>query len=206
MVKHISNNDVTFPVNLRKKTQSQNPFETNVKRYFMKNVIRIFVIALVGLTLASNVTAQVSATANASVTIISPLTISKVDDMNFGNVAIVSNAAGSVTLTTTSTRTWLGGAAGVATTAGVIKAAKFNIGGADGYVVSITLPVSCTVTSSGNNMTVDNFVSNPASGFTFITGNPALLYVGATVHTAAGGQPVGLYTTATPFTVTLSYN
>ena len=54
-------------------------------------------------------------------------------------------------------------------------------------------------------MTVNTFVSNPpVPSFIFPTGGIATLLVGATLNTLAG-QPVGLYVSATPFTVTVSY-
>jgi len=174
----------------------------------MKNVIRFTGIALVLVTLSLNVIAQivtVSTTATATANIIAPLTIDKVEDMNFGNVAVQNATTGVVMLATDNTRTSTGGASPVYTAPGVVKAAAFDLTGSDGYVTLIALPATCNVTSGANSMLVNNFVSNPATpSFIFPTGGTATLLVGATLNTAAG-QPVGLYVSPTAFTVTVSY-
>jgi hypothetical protein len=174
----------------------------------MKNVIRFIGISIVLLTLSVNVIAQivtVSTTATATANIIAPLTINKVDDMNFGNVAVQNATIGAVILATDDSRTSTGGASPVYTAPGVVKAAAFDLTGSDGYVTLIDLPASCTVTSGANTMLVDNFVSNPPTpSFIFPTGSTATLLVGARLNTDAG-QPVGLYVSATAFTVTVSY-
>jgi len=171
----------------------------------MKNAIKIFGIAFVLFTLASNVVAQVQVSATATANIIAPLSISKVVDMNFGNVAILNATAGTIILSTADVRTQTGGASPVATPAGVVNAAKFNISGADGYIVTITLPGTCVVSNGAATMNVDTFVSDPVTGFQFNLNNPALMYVGATLN-VSGTQAAGVYTSATPFTVTLQYN
>jgi hypothetical protein len=171
----------------------------------MKNAIKIFGIAFVLLTLASNVVAQVSATALATANIIAPLSIGKISDMNFGNVA-VNATSGSIILSTADGRTGVGGATPVPTQAGIVSAAKFNIAGADGYIVTITLPASQIVKHGTDQMTINTFVSNPVTGFSFTTGTPSMLYVGATLN-VAGSQPYGLYVSDAPgFTVTIQYN
>ncbi len=174
----------------------------------MKNLIKFTGITFIILAFAASAAAQVvtvSTTATATANIIAPLTITKNDDMNFGNVAVQNSTAGTVILSTASGRTSTGGASPVFTAAGIVKAASFALTGSAGYVTVINLPVSCDVQSGANSMTVNNFVSSPAQpSFVFPVGGTATLLVGATLNTAAG-QPVGLYVSATPFTVTVSY-
>jgi len=161
-----------------------------------------FAIAMVALTVSSY--GQVSATASASATIITPITITKTTDMNFGNVA-VNATAGTVVLATDNSRSVTGGCT-LPATAGTVTAAVFDITGVPSATFSISLPGAATTISSGaNNMTVDTWVSNPTpTGTLDGTGNTTVA-VGATLN-VAGSQPAGIYTSGTDFTVTVNYN
>ncbi|MEI8007780.1 MAG: hypothetical protein WCI48_16350, partial [Bacteroidota bacterium] len=61
----------------------------------MKAQIRITALAILLIGMSISTFAQVSATATASATIVTPIAIAKTVDMNFGNVA-VSATAGTV--------------------------------------------------------------------------------------------------------------
>jgi hypothetical protein len=148
--------------------------------------------------------AQVSATATATATIVTPISITKTDNMNFGNVAVQSATAGTVVLTPAGARTKTGGVTLPATT-GTVSAAAFTVSGDGNYTYAITLPSSSiTITDGTNNMTVGSFTSNPSSTGTLSSGSQTLT-VGATLSVAAG-QAAGTYTSTTPFTVTVNYN
>jgi len=169
----------------------------------MKTTIKIFSLAIAIIGFSATSFAQVSATATASGTIVTPIAISKTVDMNFGNVA-VSSSAGTVVLATAGTRSATGGVTLPATT-GTIAAAEFTITGQGGYTYSISLPSTpTTVTSGGNNMTVNAFTSNPGGTGTLTNGTQTLK-VGATLNVGAS-QAAGTYTSTTPFTVTVNYN
>jgi hypothetical protein len=147
--------------------------------------------------------AQVSATATASATIITPIAISKTVDMNFGNVA-VSAVAGTVVLTPAGVRTKTGGVT-LPVVAGTISAASFTVTGLGSYTYTITLPSTpLTISSGANTMTVNAFNSTP-SGTGTLSGGTQVLNVGATLNVGVN-QAAGLYTSATPFTVTVNYN
>jgi hypothetical protein len=165
----------------------------------MKKTTKFFAIAIVALSFSAATFGQVSATASATATIITPIAISKTVDMNFGNVA-VNASAGTVILAPAGTRTRTGGCTLPAVT-GTVTAASFGVTGLATATFAITLPGSITITDGTNNMTVDTFTSNPS-----VTGTvPATLTVGATLN-VSGGQVPGVYTTASPFTVTVNYN
>ena len=71
----------------------------------MKNLIKFTGITFIILAFAASAAAQVvtvSTTATATANIIAPLTITKNDDMNFGNVAVQNSTAGTVILSTAS--------------------------------------------------------------------------------------------------------
>lgn len=147
--------------------------------------------------------AQATASATATATVITPITIAKDVDMNFGNLAVHATTAGTVQMDPASSRTATGGVTLPATT-GTVSAAQFTVSGEAGYTYAITLPNSLTIASGTDNMTVDNFTSSPASTG-LLTGGTEILTVGATLNVAAA-QPSGTYVSATPFDVTVNYN
>ncbi|RFS19487.1 DUF4402 domain-containing protein [Chitinophaga silvatica] len=146
-----------------------------------------------------------SATANVSATIIAPLTITKTVDMNFGNVSVSASTGGTVVLTALGVRTSTGGVSLPITTPGTVTAAAFTVSGSGSLTYSITLPSSATTIANGaNSMTVNTFTSLP-SGTGLLALGTQTLNVGATLNVSAA-QATGTYTSATPFTVTVSYN
>ena len=170
----------------------------------MKKTGKIVTIAiLLFLGCAGSSFAQVSATATASATIITPITISKTVDMNFGNVA-VSGTGGTVVLTPGGTRSLTGGVT-LPVVGGTITAASFTVTGSTTYTFSISLPGSpITITSGLNTMTVGTFISDPTPTGT-LSGGTATVNVGATLNVGAS-QAAGTYVSGTPFTVTVNYN
>jgi hypothetical protein len=172
----------------------------------MKQISKFFALAIVMVAFSASALSQVSATATASATIITPIAIANAGDMNFGNIA-VSTAPGTVVLPATlaPTRTVTGGCTLPATT-GTVSAAAFTVTGQTGFTYSITLPASASLTGPGTPMTANAFVSTPtvlAGGL--LTAGTQTLYVGATLNVAAA-QTAGVYTTAAAFTVTVNYN
>jgi hypothetical protein len=162
-------------------------------------------VSLVAIFLFASITveAQVSATASTSANIVGPISIVKSVDMSFGNVAISPTVAGTVLLSTTSTRT-AGGGVTLPVITGTVTAAKFTVAGEAGTTYSITLPGSVVLTNGANNMTVDNFISTPTPTGSLATGTEDI-FVGATLNVAAA-QASGLYTNASDLVVTVNYN
>lgn len=163
----------------------------------------IFIIAVAGFGVSSY--AQ-SATATSTATIITPIAISKTLDMNFGNVSVNANL-GTIELSPTSGRTVTGGAS-IAGATGTVTAASFNITGANNYTYTITLPSGATTlthTNNTNTMTADTWTSSPTPTGTLNGSGAQTLTVGATLHVGAS-QLAGVYTSGTPFTVTVAYN
>ena len=168
-----------------------------------KNFLSLLAIGIIAV-FSNNANAQVSATANATATIVAPITITQVDDLEFGNLAVQSGTAGTVVMAPAGTRTKTGGVTLPATT-GTFNAADFTIGGTAGYTYAITLPAGAlTINSGANTMTVDTWTSTP-SGTGTLTGGNETLKVGATLNVAAG-QAGGTYQHATGFSVTVNYN
>jgi len=173
----------------------------------MKNRIKFTTAALVLLASSSSAFSQATASATASATIVTPISITKDVDMNFGNLAVSATTAGTAILTTAGAVSGTLGVTPTVTTPGPVAAASFTVTGEDGYTYAITLPATAhTITSGANTMTVTAFVSNPAAtGSGTLAGGTQTLNVGATLNVAAG-QPAGLYVSTTPFDVTVNYN
>lgn len=170
----------------------------------MKRTPMLFVAMLTLACLATAVRAQETASATATATIVTPISIVKDVDMNFGNVAVQSTTAGTVVLAPAGTRTRTGGVT-LPTTAGTVTAASFTVSGTSGYTYAITLPsTALTITSGANTMTVNTFTSDP-SGTGTLTAGEQVVNVGATLNVGAG-QAAGTYVSATPFDVTVNYN
>ena len=173
----------------------------------MKNITKVLAIAVVALGLSNSSFAQATATAAASATIITPITIVKNVDMNFGNVAVSATLAGTVVLSPAGVRS-TGGAGGVTlpATTGTVAAASFTVSGQASYTYAITLPSTCTITDAGSHtMTVDGFNSTPSATGTLSGTGSQTLTVGATLNVAAA-QAAGTYTNASGVPVTVNYN
>ena len=172
----------------------------------MKNIIKAIATSVIVLAAANSSFAQATATASCSANIITPITITKTVDMNFGNVAVSATTAGTAVLAPAGTRT-TGGAGGVTLPAnnGTVAAASFTVAGQATYTYAITLPSTATISSGGNTMTVNTFTSSPATTSTLSGTGSQTLTVGATLNVAAG-QASGAYTNATAVPVTVNYN
>jgi len=158
-------------------------------------------VALAGL--AVNAFSQVTATGHVSVTIVAPISITKVQDMNFGHVSVESGA-GSVTLSPESMNRSASGAVELMDGSDV-SVASFKVKGYQGATFSITLPESPVMISNGSkNMMVTDFTSTP-NGFGELSDGTRDVLVGATLM-VTGDQVLGEYASATPFPVTVNYN
>ena len=165
----------------------------------------LFVLILLGCSINNAFAQQTSsATATASATIITPISIAKTADMNFGNIAVSTGSGGTVVLAPAGTRTTTGGVS-LPATAGSPAAAAFTVTGQGNYTYAITLTTSATLSDGASHtMTIGTFTSNPSSTGTLSSGTQNIT-VGATL-TLSAAQTAGAYTTSTPFTVTVNYN
>jgi hypothetical protein len=169
----------------------------------MKNVTKILAASAFALIISNgNAFAQsAEASASASASIISPLAIAQVADMQFGNVAGCSSPS-TVLLAVDGSRSVGSGCAVL--TAGTSAAAEFAVSGAADNTYAITLPASIQISDGGSNeMTVDSFVSNPSGTGTLDGAGNQSLQVGATLNLAAD-QPAGSYSGS--FNVSVIYN
>jgi hypothetical protein len=152
----------------------------------MKTIKRSLLAAALLITTAYGATAQSTANATATATILTAISITKTVDMNFGNISVQAATGGTVILSTAGVRSTTGGVT-LPATGGTVTAASFTIGGEGAYTYSVTA-----------------FLSNP-SGTGTLTGGAQTLTVGATL-TISAAQATGLYTSETGFNVTVNYN
>jgi len=158
----------------------------------MKKITFILFALIAGTTFA-----QDSADALTSADIVSPITIVKTVNFNFGQV---SNAGGTVIIATDNTVT------GTATKVGTITptAAAFTVNATDQYTYAVSLPADVTLvnqTGSGNEEMTVNALGDDSSlkG----TGSDETFGVGGTL-TVGSSQTPGYYKGT--MTVGVSYN
>lgn len=171
----------------------------------MKNVfVLLLLIAASSTSLFSQ--AEASATATATAEIIQAIEIDKTADMNFGDIAVSATVGGSVTLAPDGSRTPDGGVT-LPATAGTVTAASFLVTGVPEYAYSITLPTDHTIvhTNTIDEMELQDFTSDPEDDGELDGDGEQVVNVGAKLLIAAG-QAAGVYTSVTPFTVTVNYN
>ena len=173
----------------------------------MKKLTKI--LALLTVMVAFSAATFAQATATATAVIVSPITITFVTDLEYGNIA-AGAAAGTVVLSPAGVRSPTNVTLPVTT--GTVTAASFTVGGTPGYTYSITLPAGTTTIANagGQTMTVGTWTSNPTPTGTIGGGGTEVLYVGATLAVGAN-QAEGSYSSSTAggtgdFTVTVNYN
>ena len=173
----------------------------------MGNFERVILAALTVLSFQMSSFAQSSNSASASATIIVPISVAKLTDLNFGNISVSASMGGTVILGANGMRS-IGGSGGVIlpATTGTVAAASFNVSGAASFTYAITLPMAPVIITSGSNsMNVISFVSTPSSTGVFSTLGTQTLNVGATLVVSAGQAP-GDYTNAMGIPVSVNYN
>ncbi len=167
----------------------------------MKKLI-LFSIVLFAFT--AGVMAQLSATASATATIVSPLSITHTSShtgLSFGNI-IAAATDGWVRVFPDGTHDY--DEVDRPSILGDITPATFTIMGMNEAAYTIVLPTSVVINSAGGNMTVNNFQSNPTAGtHNLPVSGSETLSVGATLNVAAG-QAAGDYTGT--FSVSVNYN
>jgi len=144
--------------------------------------------------------AQSSASANASVTIVPAIALTNNTALAFG--LIVAGPGGTVTLTTSGSRTKTGTI--ILPSSESYSEAAFVVLGPAEETFSLSLPSSVTLGLAGGSatMTITNFTSNPSTGGSLNSGGSATVTVGGTLNVGAN-QTLGSYVGS--FTVTVSY-
>jgi len=173
----------------------------------MKKLFILF-IALVGFGVSSY--GQNNATATSSATIVTPIKITHVANLNFGNLT-VGTTGGDITLTPAGTLTGETGTVKAPKSGeGSVTAAEFTVEGQANYVYTISvLPASVTlkdVNGTGTHtMTLTNWATTPTpTGQLDASAGSQTLKVGGTL-TLSGSQAAGSYKGTEDISVTVNY-
>ena len=140
----------------------------------------------------------ISGTVDVTATILAPISIFAVGDMDFGTMT-PTGTAGTVTVTPAGARS----SVNVDLLGGVPSAASFDVTGDGNANYSITLPSSTTLSSGGDTMTVDTFTDDAGASPILPSGGSDTFNVGATLNVGAT-QVAGTYSGT--FAVTVHYN
>ena len=163
------------------------------------NINSKFAVLAVSILGFATINAQ-AAEGTATATVITPIAITAVNQLDFGKFA--GFTGGNVVMTAGGSRSFTGTVvAGV--NAG--NAASFSVTGDAGSTYAITLPTSATLTGPGTDMVVGTFISSPTvvAGGTLNGSGAQTLSVGATLVVPAS-QVAGNYSGT--FDVTVAYN
>ena len=174
----------------------------------MKKLSLLAILVIAAFSTNANAQAVVSAPATATATIITPIAITKVTDMNFGDIA-TNGTSGTVVLTTGSSRSATGGASFSAAFPGTITSAKFTVTGMADYGYSISIPTQLVLkhTDLTTTMTVGAITNSIGAAGTAgtLAGGTQDIFVGGTLS-LVGAQLAGVYTNGTDLKVTVNYN
>jgi len=171
----------------------------------MKSRLVILAVALFAvMSVSAFAQSSEQATADAEAKIVAGISVTKINDMKFGQI-VRSASAGTVVLSAEKgDRTATGGVTlGLADGA---RAAEFTVAGEPAYSFALTLPTSISLTKKGSSatLTVSNFTSTLTGDAGILDGNgEASFNVGADLSVAAN-QETGVYNG--DFTVVAAYN
>jgi len=156
----------------------------------------------------ATVMAQTSASGNGSLTVIQPLTVTKVADLRFGSIVRPVASTGTVSVDATGARNVTGDVEALAI-GDTPQAARFTIAGEGGHAVSVTIPSSFVLTNGAQSITVAT-VNNLAGALSAQTLSGTAGSAGALDVSVGGSVAItattaaGLYTGS--FTVSTAYN
>jgi len=171
-----------------------------------KIVFLVITFVLIGMS-AEKLHAQgmAIATAETSGNVIVPLTIDKIQDLQFGNI-VPTAVAGTVIIAPIGDRSVTGGVLIFSNATGNPHQAQFVVHGEPNATYSIDVPAEAFMVTSGENeMQVSTFTTAPTPTGTLNGEGSQTLDVGATLNVNLNQAP-GLYTNANALSITVAYN
>lgn len=163
-----------------------------------RNLLVAFLFFIYQLTANADTNSD-SVNANASATVIAPVTLVKTADLLFGAVVASTLYPGTVTVSPAGGRI---GSNLILSSADLGNPASFYLTGNPGVGFSINLPSSIILTGPGNSMQLTTFTSSPASIGSFNASGNATINVGGTL-TVGANQAAGVYSGS--FSITVDY-
>lgn len=166
----------------------------------MKKIYLLAAVSVLTLGCAEVWAAEATGQGNISAKIVAPVTVTEAQALDFGTILAPTDSAKKVTIAAANgVRSADDGAILVNTNQG--KAGLFNVTGAENQSMTIQVSDSVELTGTGDPMTVNNFVTEPASEL-ILSGTSGQIKVGADL-TVNQGQDEGDYTGT--YQVTVSY-
>ena len=163
--------------------------------------MRVFLTTLFFLLFFNLASAQATAHFTASATIIQPISISTISNLNFSRID--AKEGGEIILTPQGERLVIGDVA--LSNGSLATAATFEVVGQEGYTFSISLPGDHYQLVNGEeHMTLKTFTSSIGS-FGSLNSGRTKINVGATLEVNPQQTP-GFYSTPTPLSITVNYN
>lgn len=166
-----------------------------------KNLLLTVAVSVLALGSSSALAAEATGTGTINAKIVSPVSITQQGNgLDFGTMISPSSETTVTIAASNGARTSTDDSILVGTSEGA--AGIFEITGADGQSVTVTLPSEVKLTGTpGGEMTVNNFASSEGNTFTLDEGS-AIMKVGADLNVGAA-QAQGTYTGS--YQVTISY-
>lgn len=173
------------------------------------------IVMIAGFTTTAMAQTSDDVTTNAGAKLLIPMTLNQGTSLQFGNIAKFSVDSGSVTLSTTGQRSFIGGASGLSGAAETtISNATYTVTGNYNHSYALTLPVTFTVLEAGAvaTMTISALtvkftggveISGVNATSTLSAAGTDSFIVGGTLNIATG-QIGGVY--AGTFNVSVDYN
>lgn len=178
----------------------------------MKNLMKFFALAIVILGFSANSFGQVTENTSATAKILTVLTLTETQSLEFGSMGVLAGQGGTCKISTAGIQSVTGGVT-ASTLGNAPKAATYHVTGEPNYTYDIQLPTSITISNGtpADDMTIGTFLAKSTSGVEAHDATGTLIAVdgdddftvGATL-TVAAGQTEGAYTGS--FDVTVVYN
>jgi len=167
----------------------------------MKNITKIFAIALVVIASSATAFAQSTATASTTATLVTPISISKTTDMNFGTVAS-SATAGTIAISSAAVLAPTGGASVIS---GTPTTAVFHVTGQGTELIQVSYPASISLAGSvSGTLTVNSITADCGTSTNLVDGGKDISF--SAVLEVPANTIAGSYTNATGLYVTVNYN
>ena len=167
----------------------------------MKNLTKIFALAVVILGFSANSFGQSAVSASSTATLVVPLSITKTTDMDFGVVAS-SALVGTIEMATTGAVTKTGGASVIS---GTTTTAVFHVTGAGTESISVGYPTSLALAGlPSGSLTLNNIAADCGISTNLVGGNLDIKF--SAVLQIPANTIAGVYSNATGLLVTVNYN
>ena len=167
----------------------------------MKNITKLFAIALVVLGSAATSFAQSSISASSTATLVVPLSITKTTDMDFGVVAS-SAAAGTIVMSNAGAVSQTGGASVIS---GTTSTAEFHVTGAGTENISVAYPTTLALAGvPSGSLTLSSILADCGTTTSLVGGARDIKF--SAVLEIPANTIAGVYSNATGLLVTVNYN